>query len=176
MSYTRNYKEILQPEVRVSRSEIKPRNIYRISTYRGSKPHTKTGEDARYVFVIGIVDDKIHCIKLNDIKPIDFTGLLNRIRDKRKPIGNFSRLGDLVKKFSKGGSELFEQNIKNNSSIYSKSKNNYRIYILDKIVNVWEIQFEAGMLMEMFGEDADEPVTRPNRKAEIKEEINERDG
>lgn len=176
MSFTRSYKEILRPEVRVSRSEIKPRNIYRISTYRGSKPHTKTGEDARYVFVIGIVDDKIHCIKLNDIRPVDFTGFLNKIRDRRIPIGNFSRLGQLVKKYSKGGSELFEHNIKHNSSIYSKSKNNYRIYILDKIVNVWEIQFEAGMLMEMFGETANENVTTQERRTEIKEEINEKDG
>ena len=74
MAFTRQYKEFLKPEVRVSKSLIKPRNIYRISTYSGGDPITKQGEDARYVFVIGKVGDKIHCIKLNEIKPIALLG------------------------------------------------------------------------------------------------------
>ena len=53
--YTRQYKAFLKPERRVPRSQIRPRNIYRITTYRGGDPITKSGEDARYVFVIGIV-------------------------------------------------------------------------------------------------------------------------
>ena len=55
MAYTRQYKAFLRPERRVPRSQIRPRNIYRITTYRGGDPITKSGEDARYVFVIGII-------------------------------------------------------------------------------------------------------------------------
>ena len=76
MAYTRQYKEFLKPEVRVNRGLIKPRNIYRISTYSGGDPITKTGEEARYVFVLGKVGKKLHCIKLNEIKPIDFNKLI----------------------------------------------------------------------------------------------------
>ena len=73
MSYSRQYKAIMKPEKRVGKNNIIPRNVYRISTYTGSKPNTKTGDDSRWVFVIGKTSDKIHCIRLNDIKPIDFT-------------------------------------------------------------------------------------------------------
>ena len=57
MAYTRQYKTFLNPEKRVGRSEIRPRNIYRITTYKGGDPITKSGEDARYVFVIGKVNN-----------------------------------------------------------------------------------------------------------------------
>ncbi len=73
MAFTRQYKTFLKPERRVSKSLIRPRNIYRITTYKGGQPATKSGEDARYVFVIGKVGDKLHCLKLNPIKPVDFT-------------------------------------------------------------------------------------------------------
>ena len=77
MAFTRNYTEIMKPEFRVSRGEIRPMNIYRISTYRTGNPITKVGDDARYVFVIGKFEGKIHCIRLNDINPLDFTNFIN---------------------------------------------------------------------------------------------------
>ena len=99
MAFTRQYKEFLKPEVRVSKSLIKPRNIYRISTYSGGDPITKQGEDARYVFVIGKVGDKIHCIKLNEIKPIDFTQFIGKLRDKRIPLTENQMLHLFLKKY-----------------------------------------------------------------------------
>jgi hypothetical protein len=98
MTFIKQYREILKPEVRVSRNEIRPRNIYRISTYKGSDPITKTGEETRLVFVIGkIGTDRIHCIKLNDIRPIYFTQFINKLRDKRIPIPANPRLEDILK-------------------------------------------------------------------------------
>ena len=76
MAFTRQYKSFLRPEKRVPRSQIRPRNIYRITTYRGGEPATKSGEDARYIFVIGIVGNKVHAIKLNPIQPIHFTMMI----------------------------------------------------------------------------------------------------
>ena len=49
--YTRQYQKFLRPEKRISRSEIRPRNIYRIVTYKGGNPPNKQGAEARYVFV-----------------------------------------------------------------------------------------------------------------------------
>lgn len=171
MAYTRQYTKFLKPEIRVSRGEIKPRNIYRISTYKGGNPATKSGEESRYVFVIGKVDDKIHCIKLNDIKPLDFTQFINKLRDKRIPIKSDQALEELLKQFSKDGKSLFETYVKKNSKVYSSKLANYRTYILQNILNVWEIRFEEGFLRELFGEGSN---TTTQRNV-IQEEINEND-
>ena len=169
MAYTRQYKSFLKPEKRVSRGQIKPRNIYRITTYTGGDPITKSGEDARYVFVIGIVDGKVHCIKLNEIKPLDFTNFINKLRDKRIPIGSDQMLMLLLKKFSVDGKALFESYIKNNSKIYSSSLKNYRTYLLDSIQNVYEIRFEEDFLRELFKEGSNQST----RQEVITDEINE---
>lgn len=169
MAFTRQYKTFLRPERRISRSQIRPRNIYRITTYRGGDPATKSGEDARYIFVIGIVDGKVHAIKLNPIKPVDFTNFINKLRDKRIPIGSDQALELLLKKFSKDGNSLFESYVKNNSKVYSKSLKNYRTYLLSSIVNVYEIRFEEDFLRELFKEGSNTST----RRQVITDEINE---
>lgn len=169
MAYTRQYKSFLKPEKRISKSLIKPRNIYRITTYKGGTPPTKSGENARYVFVVGIVGGKVHCIKLNDIKPLDFTNFINKLRDKRIPIGSDQMLMLLLKKFSVDGKALFESYIKNNSKIYSSSLKNYRTYLLDSIQNVYEIRFEEDFLRELFKEGS----TESTRREVITNEVNE---
>ena len=169
MSHTREYKAFLKPEKRVPRSQIRPRNIYRITTYRGGEPPTRSGEDARYIFVIGIVDGKVHAIKLNPIKPIDFTMFINKLRDKRIPIGSDQALELLLKRFSKDGKGLFESYIKNNSKLYSRSLGNYRTYLLNSIVNVYEIRFEEDFLRGLFKEGA----TKSTMREDIQDEVNE---
>ena len=169
MAFTRQYKTFLRPERRIPRSQIRPRNIYRITTYRGGDPPTKGGEEARYIFVIGIVGHKVHAIKLNPIRPIDFTMFINKLRYKRIPIGSDQALELLLKKFSKDGNSLFESYIKNNSKLYSRSLNNYRTYILNSIVNVYEIRFEEDFLRGLFKEGA----TKSTMREDIQDEVNE---
>jgi len=169
MAFTRQYKTFLRPERRVPRSQIRPRNIYRITTYRGGDPATKGGEDARYIFVIGIVGHKVHAIKLNPIRPIDFTMFINKLRDKRIPIGSDQALELLLKRFSKDGKGLFESYIKNNSKLYSRSLGNYRTYLLNSIVNVYEIRFEEDFLRGLFKEGA----TKSTMREDIQDEVNE---
>lgn len=171
MAHTREYKEFLLPELRISRGEIKPRNIYRISTYREGNPATKTGEEARYIFVIGKVGNKIHCLKLNEIKPILFTSFLYKLRDIRKKIGRTNQLSELLKLFASDGNVLFEQHVKNNSNIYGPGKSNYRIYKVDKIQHVWEIRFEEFFLQKLLKLGSTTTTQLPI----IKEEISERD-
>ena len=173
MAYTRQYKSFLRPEKRVSRNQIRPRNIYRITTYRGGEPPTRSGEDARYVFVIGIVGHKVHCIKLNPIRPIDFTMFIRKLRDKRIPIGSDQALELLLKKFSKDGSGLFEAYIKNNTKLYSRTLSNYRTYILSSIVNVYEIRFEQDFLQNLFQEGQTQSTLREDIQDEVNEDTNE---
>lgn len=169
MAYTSQYKQFLKPEVRVSKGEIMPRNIYRISTYAGGTPPTKVGDQSRYVFVIGKIDGKIHCIKLNDVKPIDFTNLINKLRDKRIPIKSDQALEELLKLFSNDGKQLFETYIKTNSKVYSSKMANYRTYILDNIQNVWEIRFEEGFLRTLFKEGNTTTTQRDIIQTEVAE-------
>lgn len=169
MAYTRQYKTFLRPEKRVSKSLIKPRNIYRITTYKDGDPPTKNAEDARYIFVIGIVDGKVHALKLNPIVPADFTQFIGKLRDRRIPITENTMLHLFLKKFSRDGSALFTSYVKNNKKIYSPKLKNYRTYILNKIQNVYEIRFETDVLEQLFGER-----TTPTQQREIiREEINE---
>ena len=173
MAFTRQYKTFLKPERRVPRSQIRPRNIYRITTYRGGDPATKSGEDARYIFVIGIVGHKVHAIKLNPIRPIDFTMFINKLRDKRIPIGSDQALELLLKRFSKDGNALFESYIKNNTKLYSRSLANYRTYILSSIVNVYEIRFEEDFLRGLFKEGSTKSTMREDIQDEVNEDTNE---
>ena len=169
--YTRQYTKLLRPEKRVPRSQIRPRNIYRIVTYKGGEPATKTAETARYVFVIGVVGNKIHCIKINPIVPLHFTQLIGKLRDKRKPLSSQLKLEDMLKTYSRDGNALFDSSIKTNRNLYRRDLNNYRTYILDKIVNVYEIRFEQEVLERLFGEI----TTASEKRAIIKDEQSDLD-
>ena len=171
MLYTRQYTKFLRPEKRVPRAQIRPRNIYRIVTYRDGQPPTKTAEKARYVFVIGIVGNKVHCIKINPINPIHFTQLIGKLRDRRKPLSSQLRLEYMLKTFSKDGNALFDTSIKNNKNLYRRDLDNYRTYILDKIVNVYEIRFEQEVLENLFGEK----TTTSEKRAILKDEQSDLD-
>ena len=113
--YTRQYTKFLKPEKRIPRSQIRPRNIYRIITYKGGTPATKQAEESRYVFVLGIVENKVHCIKLNPILPLHFTQFIGKLRDKRIEPNSQLRLEYMLKRFSRDGAQLFNSAVKNNS-------------------------------------------------------------
>lgn len=169
MAFTRQYVKFLKPEVRVSKGQIRPRNIYRISSYRMGEPQTKTGEETRYVFVIGKIDNKIHCIKLNNIRPLHFIEFINKLRDKRIPIKSSQALEELLKIFSKDGKMLFETYVKNNKKVYSSQLANYRTYSLEHIINAWEIRFEPDFLKELFQEGSNTASERTTLDKEIKD-------
>ena len=169
--YTRQYTKFLRPEKRIPRAQIRPRNIYRIVTYRDGQPPTQTAEKARYVFVIGIVGNKVHCIKINPIVPLHFTQLIGKLRDRRKPLSSQLRLEDMLKTYSRDGNALFDSSIKNNRNLYRRDLDNYRTYILDKIVNVYEIRFEQEVLENLFGEK----TTASEKRAILKDEQSDLD-
>jgi hypothetical protein len=170
--YTNQYVQILKPEMRISKTQILPRNIYRISTYEDGDPRTKIGRETRYVFVIGKVDKKIHCLLLNHVPPVAFIQFLNKLRDRTKPIPQDGKLNKLLRTYSMDGHALFETFVKNNRRIYSHRLDNYRSYFIDKIQNVWEIRFEDGFLREVFKES----LSAEEIKEDVKKEVRENDG
>lgn len=168
MSYTAEYKQLLRNSRTISKSNIKPRNMYKIQTYSGSDP----ASTERYVFVIGIVDDNLHCLKLNEIPSKSFISFLHNIIDKRIDITENTILSDITKKYKSNGSDLFEKHIKNDSKIYSKQIQSYRVYKIDKIRTITQVFFEQGLLEEMFAKNKNETL----RNVDVDEEIKEKDG
>ena len=144
MSYIGQYLEFLKPEKRVPKAQMKQGNIYRIVRYGGD---TQRGLSARYVFVIGRVVDKgqikIHCIKINEVRPPALINLLRELRDTSKKIKDYTDLASLLKSFDKEGKRLFEGFIKNNRAVYSYKLGNYRTYFLEKLQYVSEVVLET---------------------------------
>ena len=153
-NYINQYLEFLKPERRVAKNQMKQGNIYRIVRYGND---TARGISARYVFVIGKVVDKgnikVHCIKINNVKPPFLIDLLKRLRDKSKPITkDYKDLSSLLKSFDAQGKRLFEGFIKNNRAVYSRSLGNYRTYFIDQIQYVSEVVLEFEELGNLLSE------------------------
>ena len=165
-NYINQYLQFLKPERRVPRAQMKQGNIYRIVRYGDD---TSRGINARYVFVIGTVVEqgqiKIHCIKINNIKPSFLIDLLRRLRDKSKPITkDYKDLSSLLKSFDRQGKRLFEGYIKNKPAIYSYQLGNYRTYILKKLQYITEVVFEYEELAKLLNEKTDtEEVLKEDR-------------
>lgn len=164
-NYTKQYESFLKPESRVGKANIKGGNIYRISSYDAI---TKRGSDTRYIFVLGRVGKKIHCIKIGEVLPNAFTKLIRKLRNNNVEIKDGVRLSDLLKKFDADGSNIFTGYIKNNGAIYSYKLGNYRTYIVDKISYVSEIRFETDFLKELFQEGK---MTKGERQDIIDDEV-----
>ena len=77
----------------------------------------------------------------------------------------------MLKTFARDGNSLFNSAIKNNSKLYRRDLDNYRTYILDKIVNVYEIRFEQEVLENLFGEK----TTASEKRAILKDEQSDLD-
>jgi len=155
MSFINQYLQFLKPEKRVPKNQLKQGNIYRIVRYGGD---TKRGINARYVFVIGRVIDKgrikVHCLKINDIRPAIFVNFLKELRNTKLITENYFDLSSLLKSFDREGSRLFNGYIKNNKQVYNRALGNYRTYFVDKLQYISEVKFEYEELLKLFGEDS----------------------
>tara|TARA_B100000886_G_C20387484_1_gene476744 strand:+ start:180 stop:695 length:516 start_codon:yes stop_codon:yes gene_type:complete len=171
MSFIGQYLQFLKPEKRVPKAQMKQGNIYRIVRYGGD---TTRGINARYVFVIGRVVDagqiKVHCIKINEVRPTALINLLRELRDSSKKIKDYTDLASLLKSFDKEGKRLFEGYIKNNRAVYSYKLGNYRTYFLEKLQYVSEVVLETEEIGKLLNIDFNESAQKV-----IKEDRSEND-
>ena len=65
MSFTLQYKPLIESEKRASKTTLVPRNVYRISSYEFSDGEQKslTGQNSSLIFLIGIYEKKIGITK-----------------------------------------------------------------------------------------------------------------
>ena len=168
------YKKIIGNEERIGKSNIRLRNLYKISQYKYADGKSRNLADgkAAYVFLFGRVGDVLHGVKLNAVRPTDFLGFLSKLKDKRKSTGDdYEHLDELLKTFGNiktdDGSGVYNI-LKGSPKVYN---GNYRTYKLNSLTYISEVFLEKDFLKDFFapGQSSQE------RKAVIKEEIKDDD-
>jgi hypothetical protein len=151
MAFSLQYKPLILSEESVSKSQILPRNIYRITSYQYVDGTTKTlsGTKTSIIFAIGITPDKkLTCIKISDIKPDKFFKWLKPLFKKGLTESDWTteqKLGQLLILGDKQGSKVFNQFVKTNP-IYSKEPSLYRTYNISGIKQIQEIRIKPDIL------------------------------
>jgi hypothetical protein len=155
MAFSSHYKPLILREESVSKSQILPRNIYKITSYEYADGQTKTlsGSTTSIVFVIGITSDKkLTCIKISDIKPDKFFKWLKPLFKKGLTESDWKaeqKLGQLLILGDKQGSKIFNQFVRSNQ-IYTKEPTSYRTYNISGIKQIQEIRIKPDILKSYY--------------------------
>lgn len=161
-SYTSQWEQLLDISERVSRSEIEVGNIYKISVYSGLD--YKTVRKDRYIFTLGKDEnDNIHCLKLNEIQPLDFSNFIYSIRNKQITPDSDKSLKEHLIKLPSKGKRVYESYIKPNKNLLR----GYRVYKPTRITYISEIVFQKNILEQLLSPTA--KIT--NRRIIIDEEV-----
>lgn len=151
MPFSRQYLPFIESIDDVTKDQVKPRNIYRITSYKYHDGHQKTltGNNTTLVFVIGKTSDKkLTCLKLTEIRPDKFFKLLSKLFKKaitEEKWNEATRLDELLVLGDKAGSKIFNQFIKTNS-LYKSDPSPYRVYEMAGIKQIYEIRFKKDFL------------------------------
>ena len=179
MPYAAQYLQYVEAEIPVSRTLIRPRNIYRIKNYKDveGKTHTYNGNNSAIVFVLGIADKKVWAVRMTDIRPVFFwnwmkpmfrPGLI--VNDKIK------RLEDMLIKDTRNGKKIFENFVKT-KQIYSLKPEVFRTYELAGVNTISELKMDLNFLKSYFklkseeiDSEYDDPKAETNKTAKVKVE------
>jgi hypothetical protein len=153
MPFSKEYVPLIELEEGVSKTLIRPRNIYKINsyTYKDGKTKSLAGVETSYIFVIGISPTKvISAIKISLVKPKDFFRWLKKLYKpgvSENLITDSERLEDILILDNKDGRKIFNQFIAN-SKIYNQNIPTYRTYIIKNIKNVELVKFKKEILIQ----------------------------
>jgi hypothetical protein len=153
MPFTLLYKPFIESEEGVSKTLIRPRNIYRINTYKYTNGTTKTlaGIDSTLVFVIGITPDKLLCcLKISLLKPDIFFKWLKKIfaaGKNEQDVDKAQLLEELLIFDTRKGEKIFNQFVKP-SPIYRRQPPIYRTYSIKGIKNIEKVTFKKSIILQ----------------------------
>jgi hypothetical protein len=153
MQFSLQYKPLIESESSLSKTMIRPRNIYKINSYKYKDGVTKSlaGFETSIVFVIGISPEKvISCLKITLIKPdLFFKWLKKLVRAglSEEEMKNTESLEDLIIVDNKDGNKIFNQFIKP-SRLYIQNPPAYRTYLLKNIKNIEEVKIKKEILLK----------------------------
>ena len=112
MSFVLQYKNLIESEVKLSKSQIKPRNIYRILVYEYADGERKSlaGAKSTLVFVVGIFEKQLFCLKISEIKPEKFFLWLKNVFKKtltEQDIDESEHLMDVLVLGDRSGKKIY---------------------------------------------------------------------
>ena len=152
MQFSLQYKPLIESESSLSKTMIRPRNIYKINSYKYKDGVTKSlaGIETSIVFVIGISPEKVvSCLKITLIKPdLFFKWLKKLVRAglSEEEMKNTESLEDLIIVDNKDGNKIFNQFVKP-SRLYIQNPPAYRTYLLKNIKNIEEVKIKKEILL-----------------------------
>jgi len=147
------YSRFIDKEARISKSLITPGNLYRISSYSYSdgEARAQTGPNSSLVFVFGIHEKKLNCLKLNDVSPDIFKNWLKTLLKsdlKSEDIDSMKKLEDIIIESDMQGNKLFESKIKG-KSIYNTNPRLYRTYNIAGLNYIQEVKLKSDFLKSL---------------------------
>jgi hypothetical protein len=148
MSYTLQYNKFIESETGISKTNLRPRNLYRINSYKYKDGTKKTlaGVESAIVFIFGKTNDKFFAIKLNDIRPEKFfMWFKNLLNDKNINWDTIERMEDAIVISDLQGKSIHNRYILS-SDIYKLEPTPYRTYNIKGIGNIEEIKFKKDIL------------------------------
>ena len=158
MNYNSLYKEYIDTESRIAKTQVEVMNLYRISSYKTVEGdiQSKGGNQSDLVFVIGTFptpqkDKKINCLKISEISPDKFMMWLKKLVDKRKidEIDTIIHLNELLIKSDNTGKLIFERFVKPSPIVYNLKDSIYRTYNTNGIRYIQEVFLKKEKLKEL---------------------------
>lgn len=155
MEFHNQYKKVIVKEQRISRSQIQPHNIYRISVYKYTKGSTENIRETLF-FCTGVLklENKLYGLKLTDIKPENFFNWTKEVVKYPELLENDEELinfSELLPTMDIGGKRLYESYLKNSKFLKSYKRTPFRSYNLDGIKYVSKVFINKNILKDYYG-------------------------
>ena len=152
MNYAPQYRGYIDVGSRVSKTDIKPYGIYKISTYKYADGDSQTlrGTEETLIFVTGIYQRKVSAIKLSNVQPIKFLNWLKKVVGVNSYTEGKKRIDELKTPFDIGGNRIYDSYIRNNKDFVAKGAA-YRTYNLDGIQYATEVFLNERTLRQYYG-------------------------
>lgn len=150
-TYIKLYDPLIERERRISKSLIRPRNLYRISSYLNTEGEVQSmgGIKSSLFFATGIYEGKLHGLKISEIKPEYFFEWFSKIVDYDKrnedSINEMQELEDIVIMTDRGGKRLYEGFVKP-SPVLKRFGTPFRTYNMDGLKYISKVYFKKDIL------------------------------
>lgn len=148
-----SYNKFIDKEVRTSKSLINPGNLYRISSYDYADGESRSlaGANSSLIFVFGIHEKKVNCLKLNEVSTDVFKSWLKTLikpTTKKEDIDSIKKLEEIIIESDIQGNKLFESKIKG-KPIYNTNPRPYRTYNIEGLKYIQEVKLKADFLKSL---------------------------
>lgn len=152
MNYAPQYRGYIDMGDRISKTNIRPYGIYKISTYKYADGDSQTlrGTEETLIFVTGIYQRKVSALKLSNIQPIKFLNWLKKVVGVNSYTEGMKRIDELKTPFDVGGNRIYDSYIRNNKDFVAKGAA-YRTYNLDGIQYATEVFLNEKTLKQYYG-------------------------